>query len=90
MVWYLQHCLNWTETLYLFSAFQMEVSFDDGSFQNTIQKICFPDKGNVEMIPMPHTTWYSGNQGWNVYHFLCILFQMWYQRMSFNSVFSLM
>lgn len=79
MVSYLQHCLNWTEILYLFSTFQMEISFDDGSFQNLIQKIIglySPDKGNVAMIPMPHTTWYLGNQGWNVYHFLCILFQM--------------
>lgn len=31
-----------------------------------------------------------GKQGWNVPHFLCILFQTWYQGMSFNHVFSLM
>lgn len=83
MIWYLQPCLNWTETLYPFSAFQMErfsafqveISFDDGSFQNLIQKSLSsvaptdmsrnwsPDKSNEAMIPMAHTTWYLGYKG---------------------------
>lgn len=83
MICYLQPCLTWTETLHLFSAFrwkdlllhpftafQMEISFDGGSFQNLIQKslssdaptdvsrtMCSRQRHNVVMIPMPQTTW---------------------------------
>lgn len=53
-----------------FTAFQMEISFDGGSFQNLIQKslssdaptdvsrtMCSRQRHNVVMIPMPQTTW---------------------------------